>query len=125
MKKTRTVAIVQARMGSTRLFGKVIMNVAGRPLLTYLIERISKARSLDDIIVATTTNDRDNVIIEECERRGFANFRGSETDVLSRYVSAARACEANVIVRVTADNPFTDPRCIDRIVTAVSSQGAD
>src|SRR5213593_566535 len=105
MKTPRTVAIVQARMGSTRLFGKVMMNMAGRPLLAYLIERISRARTLDAVVVATTTNPRDNIIIEECERRGFPNFRGSEFDVLARYVSAARACEADVIVRVTADNP--------------------
>ena len=101
------------------------MNISGMPLLAYLIERISKARSLDGIVVATTTNERDNIIIEECERRGFPNFRGTENDVLSRYVSAARACEADVIVRVTADNPFTDPDCIDRVVDAVSSESAD
>src|SRR5438876_727587 len=125
MKKPRTVAIIQARMGSTRLAGKVMMNVAGRPLLAYLIERISRARTLDSILVATSTNPRDNIIIEECERRGFPNFRGSETDVLGRYVSAARACQAEVIVRVTADNPFTDPDSIDRAVDAIVQDGAD
>jgi spore coat polysaccharide biosynthesis protein SpsF len=125
MKKARTVAIVQARMGSKRLSGKVIMNFAGRPLLAYLVERISKARTLDAILVATTTNERDNIIIEECERRGFPNFRGSESDVLSRYVSAARACEADVIVRVTADNPFTDPHSIDRVVETILYEDAD
>lgn len=125
MKKPRTVAIIQARMGSTRLFGKVMMNMAGRPLLAYLIERISSARTLDAVLVATTANAHDNVIIEECERRGFPNFRGSEFDVLGRYVSAARACEADVIVRVTADNPFTDPDSIDRAVDAIACGGAD
>src|SRR2546430_17033111 len=125
MKKPRTVAIVQARMGSTRLPGKVMMKIAGRPLLVYLVERISRARTLDGIIVATTTNPRDNVIIEECERRGIPNFRGSESDVLSRYVSAARACAADVVVRVTADNPFTDPDSIDRVVDAIASGNAD
>jgi spore coat polysaccharide biosynthesis protein SpsF len=125
MKRPRTVAIVQARMGSTRLFGKVMMNIAGRPLLAYLVERISRARALDAVVVATTTNPQDNVIIEECERRGIANFRGSEFDVLGRYISAARASGADVVVRVTADNPFTDPDNIDRIVNAVVSGGAD
>jgi len=125
MKKPRTVAIVQARMNSTRLPGKVIMHVAGRPLLAYVVERISKARMLDAILVATTTNERDNVIIEECERLGVSNFRGSELDVLHRYVSAATACEAGIIVRVTADNPFTDPESIDRVVKAVADEGAD
>src|SRR5262245_39223878 len=125
MRKPRTVAIVQARMGSTRLFGKVMRNMAGRPLLVYLIDRISHARTLDSIVVATTTNPRDNVIIEECERRGIPNYRGSEVDVLGRYVSTARACEADIIVRVTADNPFTDPESIDRVVDAIVSEGAD
>ncbi len=125
MKKPRTVAIIQARMGSTRLFGKVMMNIAGRPLLAYLVERISRSRTLDTIVVATTTNPLDNVIIEECERRGFPNFRGSESDVLGRYVSGARACDAEIIVRVTADNPFTDPDSIDRVVDSIAFEGAD
>ena len=124
MNKPRTVAIVQARMGSRRLPGKVMMKIGRQPLLVYLVERISKASALDAIVVATTTNPRDNIIIEECERRGIPNFRGSEDDVLSRYVSAARACEADIIVRVTADNPFTDPNSINRVVDAIGSNGA-
>ena len=125
MKKPRTVAIIQARMGSTRLPGKVMMKIAGRPLLVYLVERISRSRTLDGIIVATTTNPRDNVIIEECERRGIPNFRGSESDVLRRYVSASRACQADIVVRVTADNPFTDPDSIDRVVDRIALEGAE
>ena len=125
MKQPRTVAIVQARMGSTRLPGKVMMKIGGRPLLVYLVERISRCRTLDSIIVATTTNPRDNVIIEECERRGIPNFRGRESDVLGRYVSAARACKADIIVRVTADNPFTDPDSIDRVVDTLNQDRAD
>src|SRR5262245_49149028 len=113
MQKPKTVAIVQARMGSKRLFGKVLKNIAGRPMLVYLVDRISRACTLDSVVVATTTNPRDNVIIEECERRGIPNFRGSERDVLGRYVSTARACAAEIVVRVTADNPFTDPDSID------------
>jgi len=124
MNRPRTVAIVQARMGSRRLPGKVMMKIGGRPLLVYLVERISKARALDAIVVATTTNPQDNIIVEECERRGIPNFRGSEDDVLSRYVSAARACEAEIIVRVTADNPFTDPESIDYVVDSIVSNGA-
>ena len=125
MKKPRTVAIIQARMGSSRLFGKVMMNIAGRPLLAYLVERISRSRTLDTILVATTTNQRDNIIIEECERRGIPNFRGSESDVLGRYLSAARASRADIIVRVTADNPFTDPDSIDRVVDTIVRHEAD
>jgi spore coat polysaccharide biosynthesis protein SpsF len=125
MKKPKTVAIIQARMGSTRLPGKVMMKIGGRPLLAYLVERLSRARTLDTILVATTTNPNDNTIIEECERRGIPNFRGSETDVLGRYASAARACDAGIIVRVTADNPFTDPDSIDRVVDTLIAHGAD
>lgn len=125
MKQPRTVAIVQARMGSTRLPGKVMMKIGGRPLLVYLVERISRSRTLDAIVVATTTNPRDNIIIEECERRGIPNFRGGESDVLGRYVSAARACQADIIVRVTGDNPFTDPDSIDRVVDTLVAEGAD
>jgi spore coat polysaccharide biosynthesis protein SpsF (cytidylyltransferase family) len=125
MKKPRTVAIVQARMGSTRLFGKVMMQIGGRPLLSYLIDRISRSRTLDGIVVATTTNTRDNVIIEECEHHGIPNFRGSEADVLSRYVCAARACDADIVVRVTADNPFTDPDSIDRVVDTIVADNAE
>ncbi len=112
-------------MGSTRLPGKVLMRIGGRPLLGYLVDRISRARTLDAIIVATTTNPRDNAIIEECERRRIPNFRGSEADVLGRYVSAARACRADIIVRITADNPFTDPGSIDRVVEALAGRNAD
>jgi spore coat polysaccharide biosynthesis protein SpsF len=119
MKKPRTVAIIQARMGSTRLFGKVMMHIAGRPLLAYLTDRISRSRTLDGIVVATTTNPRDNIVIEECERNGIPNFRGSESDVLGRYLCAARASDAAIIVRVTADNPFTDPDSIDRVVDTI------
>src|SRR5262245_26023982 len=119
-KTPKAVAIIQARMGSTRLFGKVMMKIAGRSLLAYLTERISKARYLQSIVLATTRNPHYNAIIEECERFGITNFRGSESDVLGRYVSAARACDADIIVRVTADNPFTDPESIDRVVDAVS-----
>ena len=125
MKKPRTVAIIQARMGSRRLPGKVMMKVGGRPLLVYLVERISKARTLDNIVVATTTNPLDNVVIEECERRGIPNFRGCEDDVLGRYVSAARACDAGIVVRVTADNPLTDPDSIDRVVDALAASDAE
>jgi spore coat polysaccharide biosynthesis protein SpsF len=112
-------------MGASRLFGKVMMNMAGRSLLAYLVERISKARMLDSIVVATTTNPQDNFIIEECERHGIPNFRSGEFDVLSRYVSAARACQADIIVRVTADNPFTDPASIDRVVETIVREAAD
>jgi len=112
----RTVAIIQARMGSTRLPGKVLMKMGKSTVLGYLIDRLSYARTLSAIVVATTTNHRDNVIVEEARKLGVESFRGSETDVLERYSQAARANSAEIVVRVTGDNPFTDPASIDRVV---------
>ncbi len=123
--KRRTVAIIQARMGSNRLPGKVMMPLGRRSVLAYLIERISSARNLDSIVVATTTHLRDDIVIEEAIRCGASYFRGDEVDVLGRYVDAAQAFNAEIVVRVTADNPFTDPESIDRTVSALSAGKAD
>jgi len=112
-------------MGSTRLPGKVMMTIADRTILMFLVRRILKARTLDEIIVATTTDLRDDVIAEECERNHVLFFRGSELDVLGRYAGAAEATDAGIIVRVTADNPFTDPDSIDHVVKSIASGGAD
>jgi len=119
-----TVAIVQARMGSTRLPGKVLMKMANRTLLGFLTERLSHSRTISKIVIATTTNRRDDVIVEEAQRLGVDFYRGSEEDVLSRYVQAARANDAEIVVRVTGDNPFTDPGSIDRVVNRLI-EGAD
>jgi spore coat polysaccharide biosynthesis protein SpsF len=123
--KSRTVAIIQARMGSSRLPGKVLKTMGSRSVLGYLVDRISKARTVDHIIVATTTEPRDERIILECERHGVAYFRGSEADVLGRYVGAAAVTGADIVVRVTADNPFTDPDSIDRVVDTIAAGGWD
>ena len=123
--KPRTIAIIQARMGSKRLPGKVLMDVKGRSLLVYLVERIARASTLDGIVVATTTESRDEVIVKECREHGFPYFRGDETDVLSRYRHAAAAVNAGIIVRVTADNPFTDPGSIDHVVTHIAERRVD
>jgi spore coat polysaccharide biosynthesis protein SpsF len=112
----KTAAIIQARMGSSRLPGKVLMPMGNRTLLGYLIERLSYARTLSTTVVATTTNRRDDVIVEEARKLGVECFRGSESDVLGRYIQAARANNAEIVVRVTGDNPFTDPSSIDRVV---------
>ncbi len=109
-----TGAIVQARMGSTRLPGKVMMEAAGKPLLSHLLERLSYCQRLEKTIVATTTNERDDVIEELCDSLGIAVYRGSENDVLDRYYRAAEGTSGlTSIVRVTSDCPLIDPTLID------------
>lgn len=117
--RRKTVAIIQARMGSTRAPGKVLRRAAGKTLLAHLIERLRSARALTSIVVATSDLSRDDPVAEEAGRCGAAVFRGSEQDVLDRYRSAARAfslAQSDVVVRVTADCPLLDPRIVDSLV---------
>jgi len=117
----KVVAITQARMTSTRLPGKVMLEVAGRSLLGHHIDRVRRAATVDEVVVATTTNASDDVIAAWCDREEVAVFRGSENDVLSRYAGAARRHDADVIVRVTSDCPLIDPGVIDRTVRAFAA----
>lgn len=112
----KTIIIVQARMTSTRLPGKVLKEVRGKSLLEYQIERLRQVRLADEIVIATTTNDADQPIIELCERLGAAYYRGPEEDVLSRYYEAATHFGANVVVRVTSDCPLIDPGVMDEVI---------
>jgi spore coat polysaccharide biosynthesis protein SpsF len=112
----KTVAIVQARMTSTRLPGKILMEVLGKPLLQYELERLRKIRSLDEIVVATTDNASDDLVADFCAMFGAPVYRGSELDVLSRYYEAARLYSADVVVRFTADCPFVDHRISERVI---------
>lgn len=111
-----TVIIVQARMGSTRLPGKVLKPVLGRPLLAFLVERLKRVRGADRLVIATTTSALDEPIVAFCQKGDIDYFRGSEEDVLSRYNQAAKAFRAETIVRITADCPLIDPFVIDRII---------
>jgi spore coat polysaccharide biosynthesis protein SpsF (cytidylyltransferase family) len=112
----KVVAIIQARMGSTRLPGKIMKDVAGRPLLAQVIRRARAARTLDRVAVATSDAPPDNIVETLCEDAGVPCFRGSEEDVLDRYYRAAERFEAGTIVRLTADCPLLDPEVIDRVV---------
>ena len=116
MSGQRVVIVVQARMGSSRLPGKVLMDLHGRPLLERQIERLRRSRTADAIVVATSTHARDDVIAELAERLGVGVFRGHEDDVLARYAGAAEAFQADVVVRITADCPLVDPEILDRCV---------
>lgn len=113
----RIVAIIQARMGSTRLPGKVLKQVMDKPLLDYQIERLQRTKMLDDIVIATTVNEQDQEIVRYCEVRSLACFRGSEEDVLSRYYEAAQNANADVIVRITSDCPIIDPAIVDDVIS--------
>ncbi len=118
----KTVIISQARTGSTRLPGKVIKDVLGKPLLAFHIERLQKVRNVDEIVIATTTKPEDDVIIALAKKLEVSYYRGSEDDVLSRYYEAAREQKADVVVRVTSDCPLIDPittsQVIDKFVMA-------
>ncbi|MGB3492764.1 MAG: glycosyltransferase family protein [Elainellaceae cyanobacterium] len=112
----RFIIIVQARMTSTRLPGKVLKKVLGKPLLEFQLKRLQRVKNADKVVVATTVNDTDQPILSLCDQLGFAYFQGSENDVLSRYYQAASAHEADAVVRVTSDCPLIDPVVIDRAI---------
>jgi len=112
----KTVAIIQARMASTRLPGKVMAEVAGRPMLEQVVRRTQGACTLDLVAVATSDGLMDDVIAQLCGKAGILYFRGSEDDVLDRYYHAAKQADADVIVRLTADCPLLDPAVVDRVV---------
>jgi spore coat polysaccharide biosynthesis protein SpsF len=112
----KTVAVVQARMTSTRLPGKILMEVLGKPLLRYELERLREVPSIDDIVVATTENHSDDPVAELCSKMGVNVFRGSEHDVLSRYYGAALFAGADAIARFTADCPLLDRHVSERVI---------
>ena len=125
MRSPRVVAIIQARLGSTRLPGKVLAPLAGASMLARVCRRVARAMLVDEVLVATTRHERDDAIVDECARLGFGVFRGSEHDVLDRYYHAAQAARADLIVRVTSDCPLIDPGVIDRVVRAMLSRRGD
>lgn len=113
-----TVIIIQARMGSSRLPGKSMRTIFGRPLLSYLIERVMRCNSCSKVIVATTTNPRDRQIVDFCHKEGISCYIGSEEDVLERYLYTAQEYGGEVIVRITGDCPLIDPVIIEEVVDA-------
>lgn len=124
MKNTVT-AIIQARMTSTRLQGKVLIKVMGRPLLSYQIERLRFSKRIDEIIIATTTNKEDDPIVELAQKEGLNFYRGLENDVLDRYYQAAKEYEAVHIMRLTADCPLIQPDICDSIANAYFESNVD
>lgn len=118
-------AIIQARVGSTRLPGKVLKEICGKPVLVHVLDRIKRASAIDEIIVATTDKEKDDIIVNISEGENVKVYRGSEYDVLKRYYMAAQYFHSDVIVRITSDNPLTDYRLIDKIVENLILQKAD
>jgi len=112
----KVVAIIQARMGSTRLPGKVLRQVLEKPLLEYQLERVGRAKLIDEIIIATTDQKINDPIVLLCKTLGISYYRGSENDVLNRYFEAANQTKAEVVVRLTADCPLIDPVQIDKVI---------
>ena len=123
--EAKVTAIIQARMTSTRLPGKVLMEVIGRPLLSYQIERLHFSKRIDDIIIATTTNKEDNPIAKLAQREGLNFYRGSEDDVLDRYYQTAKKYNVKNIMRLTADCPLIDPDICDIIANVYFESGVD
>jgi len=121
----KATAIIQARMTSTRLPGKVLMEVMGRPLLSFQIECLRFSKMIDSIIIATTTNKEDDPISELAQREGLKFYRGSEDDVLDRYYQTAKEYNVNHIMRLTADCPLITSEVCDSIASDYFESGVD
>lgn len=117
--------IIQARMGSTRLPGKVLCPLGEKSLLEHILFRLSFLRNQATVVVATSDQERDNVIAEFCQKHGVECFRGSETNVLERYYRSARSYGFVQVVRLTGDNPFPDVEELDRLIELHTSSGSD
>jgi len=118
-------AIIQARMSSTRLPDKVMKPILGKPMLELLIERLRRARHLDQIVVATTNNASDQVVEDLTRRLGVGCFRGSEEDVLDRVLRAAHKYDVDLIVEITGDCPLIDPQVVDQLVEMYLAEKVD
>lgn len=121
----KKVAIVQARMGSTRLPGKVMRPICGTPMIELLLDRLTNAKELDEIVVATSTSADNAPLVHHLQQLGFACVQGSESNVLERYLQAARQHNADVIIRITGDCPLIDPDLVDQLMSVFLSADVD
>ncbi len=119
------IAVVQARISSTRLPGKVLKKIERKTVLEHVINRVKAAKNLDDVIVATTVKKEDLEIVQLCAKLGISVFCGSEDDVLDRYYQTARLFKANHIVRITSDCPLIDPQVIEEVIELYFKEKAD
>lgn len=121
----KVVATIEGRMTSTRLPGKIMMPLAGKPVMAHMIERHRKSRYTDEVVVATTVNAADDPVVALCERMSCAYYRGSEADVLGRIVEAGKTHGADILVQGMADSPLVDWRTIDQLIEMLSLNGYD
>jgi spore coat polysaccharide biosynthesis protein SpsF len=114
----KVVAIIQARTGSTRLPGKVLQEIEGKTMLARVVERLGRAKLINELLVATTDRAADDAILDECRRFSVKVSRGDQDDVLDRYFRAAQLAKAEVVVRITSDCPMIDPAVTDKTIEA-------
>ena len=121
----KTIGLVAVRMKSSRLKKKALLDLGGKPIILQLLQRLRKSNRLDDIILCTSTHSDDNVLLELASENGFKSFAGSEDDVIHRFIYVGEREGADIIVRITGDNPLTDPGLIDIMVESHLNSGAD
>jgi len=119
------IAIIQARMGSSRLPGKVLMEIDNKPLLKFMYERVDKATLIDKIVIATTISEIDDPIVDLCKNNNYEYYRGSEDDVLDRYYQAALPFNPKTVIRLTADCPLCDPNLVDKTIMLFNKKNVD
>lgn len=122
---SRTVAIIQARLSSTRLPRKVLKDLGGKPVLQHVVDRLKKSELIDCVIVATTEDDEDDELIDFCRSASVDFFRGEKADVLDRFYRCAKSTSASAVVRVTSDNPLIDTEVVNNTMQLFHSTGAD
>ena len=121
----KIVAIIQARMGSTRLPEKVMQDICGKPMLWHVVQRAASVRSIDEVVIATSDKTQDDAIANFCQEYGIMCYRGSEMDVLDRYYQCARKYKADVVVRITSDCPLLDPQVTEKVIATYQNSSTE
>ncbi|WML35480.1 glycosyltransferase family protein [Clostridium sp. OS1-26] len=121
----KILCIVQARMGSERLAGKVIKPIMNKPMILYTLDRLSKSKYIDNIILATSTEDREEQLVDAVRKAGYEVFRGHESNVLKRYKDASDKFSGDIIIRVTGDCPLIDSKIVDNVITYFKTNDYD
>lgn len=121
----KTVAIVQARMTSSRLPGKVLEPLCGMPMIVFMLHRVALSETVDEVVLATSTDPSDNELAQSVQKHGFSCYRGDLDDVLMRFYEAAKQTRADIVVRLTGDCPLIDADVIDAVVRKLKQSGAD